>query len=235
MQSGYSQLNADYIVCTERYIQLEKRKMNYPKFDEILNQYQFGNKEGNGYSLFQTHKDWFVENIGNGNLKLDLLKTLEEVKQNNDLRKYDFVLLIIQAFGIDFSKNDKHFELLFLIADSITEDFKVSTNGDQISWLLHQLTDICIHNYDEVELVIRRNLKLIIKVLRKIGTTKYESNGYGPQMYFATYKAVGIFWHLPKEERKKLLNEIYLNHFDERVIEEAEELIGHLKEEGRYD
>jgi hypothetical protein len=209
--------------------------MKKHKFEEILNQYEFGNKEGNGYSLFEKHKDWFKKSAENGDLKLALGETLEEVNQNNDLRKYDFVLLIIQAFGIDFIKEDKHFELLFSIADSITEGFKVSVNGDKKSWLLHQLTDICIHNYGEVEFVIERNPKLIPRVVRKIGKVKYESNGYGPQMYFATYNAVGIFGFLPKEEIQKLLDEVYLNHFDGRVVEEAEELIVYLKDEGRYD
>ena len=209
--------------------------MNHSKFDEMLNQYEFGNKEGNGYSLIEKYKDWFIQNAENGILKLALKNALEEIKQNNDLRKYDFVLLIIQAFSIDFTNEDKHFELLFSIADSITEDFKTSINGDKKSWLLYKLTDICIHYSDEVELVAKRNPNLIPRVVEKIGKVKYESEIYGPQMYFAAYKAVGLLWDMPQEKAKKIIQEVYLKHFDGRVIEETEELIEHLKEEGRYD
>lgn len=206
--------------------------MKHSKFDEILSQFEF---RKNGYSLFEKYADWFEKSGKDGSLKLALDKTLNEANQDNDLRKYDFALLVIQAFDFDFAKDDKHFEVLFSIADSITEDFETSENGDKKSWLLHQLTDICIHNDDEVELVAKRNPKLIPSVVRKIGKVKYELQNYGPQMYFAAYKAVGLIWYLPKKEAKDLLDKVYLTHFDERVIDEAEELIEHLKEEGQYD
>lgn len=208
------------------------RKMKHSKFDEILNQFEFRN---NGYLLFEKYADWFEESIKDGSLKLALDRTLNEANQNNDLRKYDFALLVIQAFDIDFTDEDKHFELLFSMADLITKDFELSENRDKKSWLLHQLTDICIHYDEEIELIVKRNPKLIPSVVRKIGKVKYQLENYGPQMYFAAYKAVGLIWYLPKKEAKDLLEKVYLTHFDERVIDEAEELIEHLKEEGQYD
>lgn len=209
--------------------------MNQSNFSEILSQYEFGNKNGNGYSLFDKYIDWFRENAKNGTLKILLKDTLEDIKYSNDLRKYDFVLLVIQAIGIDLSEEDIHFDLLFEIADSITEDFTISADGDKKSWLLHQLTDICIHHGDAIEWLAKRQPNLIPRVVEKIGKVQYESTGYGPQMYFATYKAVGLFWEMPQEIAKRIIQEVYLQHTDVRVIEETEELIGHLKEEGLYD
>lgn len=201
------------------------------KFKEILDQYEFWNKEGKAYLLFEHYKDWFIQSIKNESLKSCLLETLNEVIQTKDLNKYDFVLLVIQAFEIDFSKKDEHFELLFFIADSIMEDFAFSVNGDKESWLLHQLMDICIHHAEEIEKVFRRNAKLIPRVVRKIGRVKYESSIYGPQMYFAAYKSVGLILYMPNNEAKEILNEIFLKHFDKRVVEEANEIIEYLEQE----
>ncbi len=205
--------------------------MVQPEYDEILNQYQYRE----GYSTFEKYRSWFKENIETGKIRPLLKNTLLEVKKTKSLRKYDFVLLVIQAMRIDFIEEDNHFELLFEIADLITKEFKESQNGDKESWLLHQLTDICIHNDDQVELTAKRNSNLIPRVIEKIGKVKYEPKAYGPQMYFAAYKAVGLFWYIPQEISKEIIQEVYLKHFDKRVVEETEELIEHLKEEGQYD
>ncbi|MEL7427547.1 MAG: hypothetical protein AAFN81_31440 [Bacteroidota bacterium] len=204
--------------------------MSPSKYAEILSQYKYRE----GYATFKTHDGWFAEHIVNGVLKLLLKNTLVEIKATKDLRKYDFVLLTIQVMPVDFSEEDDHFELLFEIADVITEKFEVSQKEDKEPWLLHQLADICIHNSDQVKLIEKRNPGLISSVVAKIGKVKYQPESYGPQMYFAAYKAIGLFWDMPKERAKEIIQEVYLKHFDGRVVEETEALIEHLKEDGSW-
>lgn len=208
--------------------------MKNSKFVEILKQYEFGNSKGNVHALFKKYSDWFKQSNNNGILKLALADTLKEVIQTNDLRKYDFVLLVIQVFNIDFTKEDKHFELLFSIANSIIKDFKISESRDKRAYLLHQLTDICIHRHDEVNFLAKRKPELLKNLVEKIGKVKYSLTESGLDISLAAYKAVGLIWYLSKEDAKILFEEIYLRHPDETVVDEAEKLIIQLKEEGGY-
>lgn len=208
--------------------------MKYPKLEEILNQYEFESKKGSAQSIFEKYKDWFTITLGNGELKALLLDNLKDVARTKDLKKYDFVLLIIQAFDINFTENDEHFELIFSIADSLTEDYTTNVKGDKTSWLLWQLTDICIHHSDELDRVSKINPQLIPRVVRKIGKIKYEIR-HGNSMEFAALKSVSLVWYMSDEEAKEILQEVFLKHFDAGVIEEAKEIIEHLKEEKRYE
>ena len=201
------------------------------KLKQIFQQYTYGNEEGNGYKLFDKYKEWFEKAMEskrlNNELKSLLLESIEEI----DLVKYDFVLLIVQTFGMDFSENENHFELLFKMADKLTENYQKSTQNEKIPWLLHQLADICIHYYEELEKLSKKDQNLILNVIEKVGKVKYDKQTYGPQMYFAAYKTVGLFWYVDINNSRPVIKNTYLKHFDSRVIEEMEELIEYLKEE----
>ncbi len=206
--------------------------MKHQKIEEIFQQYINQNGEKNT-NLLEQYQEWFVESSENGKLQAALLDTLKDILKTKDLKRYDFVLLLIQALIIDFTENDKHFELIFLIADAITEGYTVHTKGDYVAFLLWQLTDICIHRDDELNVVSKTNPKLIPKVVRKIGSVKYELKDGNP-MDFAALKSINLVWYMSNEDAKEILEEIFLNHFDTGVVEDAKEIIQHLKEEGRY-
>lgn len=197
--------------------------MNQQIFDTIFKEYCDGYEEGNAYDVFDKYENWLQVNKDNGVLKSFLLKAIKACLQEKNFKQYDFVLLIIQAIGLRFEEADEHFDLLFVMADLITEDFKFSAEGDRRAWLLHQLADICTHRFDEVANVVKKNSKLVAKVIEKIGNTRYEPLVYGPQMYFAAYKSICILQHLDESVARIILDDVFLRHFDTRVIEEAEE------------
>lgn len=194
-------------------------------YEEILSKYNYRE----GYSSLENNKEWLKINTINGKIKPLLERTLLEVKNTKDFRKLDFVLLVVQTEGIDFSASDNHFDLLFEIADLITDNYTDSNIDDKEPWLLHQLMDVSIHNAESVTSVIKRNQDLIHRVLRKVGAAKYTPLKYGPEMYFATYKSLTLFEDVSKKTREEVLKKVYLNHFDPRVVEDANEFIEYIE------
>jgi len=192
--------------------------MSKDKYNSLYEKYLFGNQEGSGYAIFKTHEKWFREEYQKGRLNLYVKAHLEEVLESWDARKYDYSILLIQAIGIDFSPEDNHFELLFKIALNLLQQKEALKSLD---WMMYQLMDTCIHNGEELEKFNQGNPSLAYQVLAKIGTYPYTPLQTGPQMYYAAYKAICLFQHLRKEESKKLLEEIYMKHFDRRVAEDA--------------
>ncbi|MDW3650296.1 MAG: hypothetical protein R8P61_24695 [Bacteroidia bacterium] len=187
------------------------------KYNSLYEAYLFGNREGSGYAIFETHKEWFREELHSGRLKLYLKAHLEEVLESRDARKYDYSILLIQAIGIELEPEDDHFELLFKIALGLFTDQPNKNMG----WLMYQLMDISIHHGEEIEKLNQGSPSLAYEVFAEIGKQKYTSTQSGPNMYFAAYKAIWLFQYLRQEESKKLLEEIYMKHFDSRVAEDA--------------
>jgi len=198
--------------------------MEQQNFKVIFEEYSDGYEIGNAYDIFEKHKNWFHINKDNGVLKSVLLEYIKDCLQEKNLKKYDFTLLIIQAFAIDFERTDEHFYFLFLMAALITKDFIFSENGDKRAWLLHQLTDICLHYSDEVDIVVKRKPELVASVVAKIGNIGYNHVNYTSQMYLATHKAIDLICYLDRIVAKKILNTVFLQHFDARIVDEAQEL-----------
>jgi hypothetical protein len=146
---------------------------------------------------------------------------LEAALSDQDLRKYDFALLILQAVGIISRPGDRHFELLFQFADEQIDQACFEQDEEFVGYLLQQLMDVSIHYGDEIQALFASHTDLAERVLRKIGLMKYLPESYGPNMYFAASKALWLFKFFPQSFSRSTLKSVYMNHFDSRVSEDA--------------
>lgn len=188
------------------------------KYNSLFEKYLFGNREGSGYAIFESHKEWFREEFLSGRLKLYVKTHLEEILEHWDARKYDYSILLIQAIGLEFAPEDNHVELLFKIALNLLKQKEAPKSLD---WMMYQLMDTSIHNGEEIEKFNQGNPSLAYQVLAEIGKQKYTPEESGPNMYYAAEKAIWLFQYLRPVESQKLLEEIYMKHFDGRVAEDA--------------
>ncbi|PPK95758.1 hypothetical protein LY01_01351 [Nonlabens xylanidelens] len=200
-------------------------------------EYIFKNRKllnNNKGDVFEIYEEWFMLNTRNKTLNFELELFLEEIIISKDLDRYRFALFTIQIHPIDFSKQDKHFELLFIIANSLITSLKDNEQRNNLYWVLYILTDNCIHHSDELDEVVKRNPSLIPEFLKSISKIKYDPNDGQSDIALAVSHSVGLIWHLPINNKRKKIIEAFLNHYDDSVVEEVRELISHLKNDNMY-
>lgn len=141
-----------------------------------------------------------------------------------DLRKYDFCLLTIQAHHIAHDASERHYDLLLKIGHQIVRDmFSEQTPNDHAVVCIHQLMDIFFHHWnDQINPAVERNSSLVIELLEHLGTFDYKGQNLDVDIGLAVYKSFSILGALAPEVQIRLLDNVFLCHFDPEVAKEAQ-------------
>jgi len=188
--------------------------------EEVFIQYKLNRNKKIIHIFLKQHSDWFKEQDSCGNLRILLLDMLKNAQQKEDIIEVDFVLLIIQAFVVTLKPNDQHFDYLFSYVNAFLGDYWQSGSHDLF---FNQFADVCFHASDEIlENTFQRNPNALKEYLTKIASVDYRASD-GSDIYIAVHKSIPLIHYLNKTDKSQILHSVFLTHFDERIVEEAQE------------
>lgn len=175
----------------------------------------------------------YCDQIENDTLKNELEKFIFNALTELNKNKFIFSLYILQGYEFNFKNNDKHFEYITKAIISFLNNEKENKGKikSDISFIISEFFDIINKlgtKYDELLIYTFKELPHIVFEISKI---KFKR---GSHMEIAMLKSMNLLTYKLNNLKESIivLEEIKKDHFDDGIVEEADDLLKEIKNYG---
>lgn len=187
-------------------------------FDDYLAQSDLTPYPG---EIFHQNMEAWQAIFNQDNFVLMIIRKLEETILENNCNRFCFIVLLLLAYD----KGNRNYQPVFLcMMDFVIRNFSINSDIDNEN-VIEAVLDLIWHQDTELKNLNRDGQLKLFSFLKITTGFKYEVSDYGEATFFAVKKSIDLIKYQNDYGDTRVLQDMFLNHFDILIRNEAAEWI----------